>query len=115
ALMSSEYIAGSININPVLVRKEIAELKKAGYVDSKQGKNGGCYLLKDPKNILFDELFKKVYKESIFSHAKNKPNLNCPIGRNINKNLSDLYVDLEVDLMNSLKKISLQGFVEKFK
>ena len=43
-LLSSECLAGSININPVLVRKEIANLKKHGLVESKEGKAGGFTL-----------------------------------------------------------------------
>ena len=43
--MSSNDIAGSLNINPVLVRKEIAALKKQGLIESKEGKNGGVKLI----------------------------------------------------------------------
>jgi DNA-binding IscR family transcriptional regulator len=45
-LLSSDYIAGSININPVLVRKEISNLRKYGLIDSKEGKAGGYTLKK---------------------------------------------------------------------
>lgn len=45
--MSSEYIAGSINVNPVVVRKEIKNLKALGYIQSKEGKGGGAKLATD--------------------------------------------------------------------
>src|SRR6476620_10496786 len=78
-LLSSDYIAGSININPVLVRKEIAELKKAGYIESKEGKNGGCMLSKSPEHINFADVLKLVSSNSILSYAKNVPNPYCPV------------------------------------
>lgn len=37
--VSSEQIAESLNMNPVLVRKEIANLKQNGVVESREGKN----------------------------------------------------------------------------
>lgn len=45
--LSSDYIAGSININPVVVRKEIRKLKEAQLVISKEGKNGGVRIAED--------------------------------------------------------------------
>lgn len=38
--LSSEWIAGSIHVNPVIVRKEISVLREAGLIVSKQGKEG---------------------------------------------------------------------------
>ena len=37
-VVSSDYLAGSININPVLVRKEIVNLRKFGFVRVRKGK-----------------------------------------------------------------------------
>lgn len=113
-LLSSDYIAGSININPVLVRKEIGVLKKAGLVNSKEGKNGGCYLLKDAAKITFEEVFKIVYNGNLLSFAKNKPNPKCPIGNNINNQLEKLYADAENALYEKLKENTLKKFCEKF-
>ena len=42
--MTSNTMAGSLNVNPVLVRKELAGLKKLGLIESKEGKNGGVNL-----------------------------------------------------------------------
>jgi DNA-binding IscR family transcriptional regulator len=37
ALLPSDDIAGSLNVNPVLIRKELSQLQRAGLVISKQG------------------------------------------------------------------------------
>ena len=113
-LLSSDYIAGSININPVLVRKEIANLKKAGFIQSKEGKNGGCYLAQAASDIRFSELFKRVYEENVLSHAKNEPNPNCPVGRDINVYLSSLYAEAEQALVDKLGEMDLQTFSKQF-
>lgn len=113
-VLSSDYIAGSININPVLVRKEIIQLRKAGYVESKEGKNGGCFLLKRAEEINLADLFKMVYKEPVLSLAKNTPNPNCPVGKAINFNLNELYEEVEQAMLNKLAKTNLAQFCNKF-
>ncbi|MFD1631646.1 Rrf2 family transcriptional regulator [Pseudopedobacter beijingensis] len=114
ALLSSEYIASSININPVLVRKEIAELKKTGLVNSREGKNGGCFLAKDASKIDLAVIFKSIYKDSVFSFAKNEPNPNCPVGKQINKRLNKVYADAEIALLQELKNKTLEDFCKEF-
>nr|WP_294894694.1 Rrf2 family transcriptional regulator [uncultured Pedobacter sp.] len=113
-LLSSDYIAGSININPVLVRKEIIQLRKAGYVDSKEGKNGGCFLSKKADEISLADLFKMVYQNPVLSLAKNRPNPNCPIGKAINANLNELYEEVEEAMLAKLAKSTLADFCLKF-
>ena len=85
-LVSSEYLAGSININPVLVRKEIMNLRKHGFVDSKEGKGGGSFLAKNASNINLGAVYKAVNNSNILGQSKNEPNPKCPIGKQM-----DLY------------------------
>lgn len=114
-LLTSDYIAGSININSVLVRKELAVLRKAGLVDSKEGKNGGFFLAKSSIEITMDILFKILYPEGIFSFAKNEPNSNCPVGKDINKHLNRIYINAELSLLKELKNYTLANFSKGFK
>lgn len=51
--LSSEWIAGSININPAIVRKEISVLREGGLIVSKQGKEGGASFLKMQNQLPF--------------------------------------------------------------
>eukprot|EP01133_Synstelium_polycarpum_P013467 gene13467-15870_t len=77
-VLSSEYIAGSININPVLVRKELISLRNQGLVLSKEGKNGGSYLAKPSTEITLAEIYNSVKQISLLGQAKNTPNPKCP-------------------------------------
>ena len=60
--LSSEFIAGSINLNPVLVRKEIANLKAHHIVESKEGKNGGTKLAVNAANLTLKEIFEMTFE-----------------------------------------------------
>lgn len=115
ALVSSEYLAGSININPVLVRKEIINLRKHGFVDSKEGKGGGSFLAKNASDINLGEVYRAVKTNSVLGQSKNEPNPNCPIGKQINKHLKTLYSDAEYALIQNLSTQSLADFALKFK
>lgn len=112
--IASEFIAGSLNIHPVLVRKEIANLKKHNIVESKEGKNGGVKLNLPPTDITLDTIFKITFDKASLGFSKNEPNPKCPIGKKINQNLEALYYNLNNTVSQELQKVTLAEFVEKF-
>ncbi|MFD2583725.1 Rrf2 family transcriptional regulator [Pedobacter vanadiisoli] len=114
AVVSSEYLAGSININPVLVRKEIMNLRKHGFVESKEGKGGGSFLAKSAEDINLGEVYKSVRSSNVLGQSKNEPNPKCPIGRQINQHLDALYHNAENALIENLSKQTLADFASGF-
>lgn len=113
-LLSSEWIAGSININPVLVRKELSNLREHGLVISKEGKNGGAQLAKPARNILLSEVYEAVKQSPVLGVAKNTPNPDCMVGRQINQHLDDLYEEVDRALLAKLGQTTLEAFCKKF-
>jgi Rrf2 family protein len=114
-LLSSEYIAGSININPVLVRKEIRNLRNYGLVASKEGKTGGYSLGLPAHKIIFSDVYKAVKHHPALGQAKNMPNPKCPVGRQINQHLNTLANEVDTSIINKLSTITLADFSQKFK
>lgn len=112
--LSSEFISSSLNMNPVLVRKEIANLKKNNIVESKEGKNGGTRLIKESSDITLDDVFKMTFDNVTLGYSKNKPSQNCPIGKQINQKLGNLYEDMNLKISKQLKDISLLNFADTF-
>ncbi len=113
-LLTSEFLASGININPVLVRKELANLRKFGFIESKEGKNGGSYLAKPATQIQLSEVYKAVRQSSLLGQLNNQPNPNCPIGRQINQHLNDLFDEAELAMLSRLGEITLADFLNKF-
>lgn len=111
---SSEYLAGSININPVLVRKELSNLREHGLVLSKEGKSGGSKLAKPAGQIFMSEVYEAVKQKDLLGKGINSPNPTCLVGRKINDHLDSLYADAEKTLLASLGKVSLAEFCGKF-
>jgi Rrf2 family protein len=113
-LLSSDYIASSININPALARKEISNLRNHGLIISKEGKSGGYSLGKSAKQITLADVYLLVKNQPVLGIAKNTPNPDCPVGKQINKNIDNLYADLDKTLLAKLSSISLADFSDKF-
>lgn len=113
-LLQSDYIAGSLNTNPALVRKEISNLRNHGLIESKEGKGGGYMLGKPAANITLAEVYKTLKIESVLGTSKNEPNPECPVGRQINQNISRLYLDVDDAVITKLKSITLAQFSRQF-
>lgn len=113
--LSSSYIAGSLNVNPVLVRNEIIKLKAHHLLESKEGNRGGVRLVKSPSKILLSEVFKIAKGDSnVFSLSKNMPNINCPVGKQINGKLLHLFDDIDDTISEHLKGITLEEFKNQY-
>ncbi|MXV52586.1 HTH domain-containing protein [Pedobacter sp. HMF7647] len=111
--LSSDYIAGSININPVLVRKEIGALTKLGLIKSKQGKNGGYSLGKAPSDITLSDIFRGVSPSNILGRFNNT-NPKCPVGNQFNHHINKISQRAEAAFLSDLQAQSLEDFCGKF-
>ena len=113
-LLSSEYMAGSINVNPVLVRKELSNLIKHQLIISQQGKKGGYSLAKPAKAINLANIYLAVKPNAVLGQAKNEPNPACPVGKQINIHLNNLDKEIEKAMLINLKNETLAQFCAKF-
>lgn len=112
--LTSEWIAGSINVNPVVVRKEIGVLKEAGLIISRQGKDGGSQLSKDPERINISEIYSAVKNTDILGKKNQNPNPVCNIGKEINVHLNTLFEETDQLVVSFLGDKSLKQFSEQF-
>jgi Rrf2 family protein len=113
-LLSSDYIAGSININPALARKEISNLRNHGLIISKEGKSGGYSLGKAAEQISLADIYLSVKNQPVLGAAKNTPNPDCQVGKQINQNIDNLYADLNKTILKKLGSISVAAFSDQF-
>lgn len=113
--MSSDFLAGSMNINPVLVRKELSNLRKHGFVISKEGKNGGSMLANSENDIYLSDVYQIVSSQSILGNSLASPNPKCLVGRQINEHINNLNTEAEKMMIQQLSGITLAEFSNKFK
>jgi len=112
--LTSEWMAGSININPVVVRKEISVLREAGLITSRQGKEGGSQLSRNADSITISEIYSAVKNSEVLGKKNNNPNPVCSVGREINSHLNDLFVETDQLVVKFLGNKSLKEFTDQF-
>ncbi|MDY0089901.1 MAG: Rrf2 family transcriptional regulator [Flavobacteriaceae bacterium] len=112
--LSSEWIAESISINPVIVRKELAVLHKLGWVVSKKGKEGGTMLSISSCEITMADIFKAVKNSNVLGKKNACDGTKCTVGKEINLALEKLFDETDEIVINALEKKSLKSFVEQF-
>ncbi|MCI3939050.1 Rrf2 family transcriptional regulator [Chryseobacterium aahli] len=112
--LTSDWLAGSINVNPVIVRKELRELREAGLITSRLGKEGGTKLAKSAEEIKISEIYAAVKNKEVLGKKNQKPNPACPVGKEINNHLSMLFEQTDLLVKGFLGNKSLQEFTNQF-
>ena len=112
--LTSDWLAGSININPVIVRKELGNLKKSGLVESRQGKDGGVRIGKNAEDINVAEIYEAIKNSEVLGKKNQNPNPLCSVGRDINKNLNLLFAETDNLVFQFLKNKRLSDFTSQF-
>lgn len=108
---TSEFLAGSVRVNPVVIRRILQNLKAAGLIEVKAG-SGGAQLTKRPDDITLYDVYKAVDSvgDSIFRFHES-PNPSCPVGRNIHAVLDGHLDDAQTALENELRKVTLRDLL----
>lgn len=112
--LTSEWIAGSINVNAVIVRKEISVLREAGMITSRQGKVGGTQLAKNADAITISEIYRAVKNTEVLGKKNQNPNPACSVGKEINIHLNTLFDETDQLVIKFLGNKSLQEFADQF-
>lgn len=85
--VTSEYIAGSVNTNPSLVRRILTQLTRAGLTTARMGTGGGALLARPADQITLRDVYRAVDDGELFALHRERPNPACPVGRNIQATL----------------------------
>ena len=82
---TSESLSGSIGAHPVVIRRILGQLRRAGLITVARGREGGAHIAKELTDITLADIFRAVESisgQSLFSFHEN-PNPACPVGRSI--------------------------------
>lgn len=108
---TSTFLAGSVNVNPVIIRNTLGQLKAAGLVTVKAGE-GGSSLAKAPKDITLIDVFDAVEKEEALFHFHENPNPECPVGKNVHAVLDNKLFSIQNAMREKMKSITLQDLID---
>jgi Rrf2 family protein len=110
--VTSEYVAGSVQTNPVVVRRLLGALREAGIVTAVTGPGGGFQLAADAKVITLRDVFQAVEERSLIA-IHSETNQKCPVGRNIETVLSEVTAGAENAMLASLGETTLARVVSR--
>lgn len=110
---TSHYIASSVNTNPVLIRRIIGNLKKAGLIDVHAG-TGGTSLQKDLSEITLLDVYHAVdvtEDNTLFNFHKG--NIQCKVGANIESILGRAFKNAQTAMENELSLVTIQDIIDE--
>lgn len=109
---SSEFLAGSVNTNPSLVRKIMGMLKKAKLIEVQPG-IAGAKLAKEPSNLTLLDVYKAVdvVQENELFNVHENPNPACPVGRNIQDSITPVLSAAQLALEKVLGNVTIEDIV----
>lgn len=107
--ITSDFLAESTNVNPVIIRKILAQLKAAGLVKVARG-TGGASIAKPLQEITFLDIYRAVecVENGQLFHFHENPSSNCPVGRNIHLLLDDKLLRVQNAMEKELESITLE-------
>lgn len=112
--VTSEFLASSVGIHAVEVRKLLSSLKKAGIIDVVRGP-GGATLKKDPKDITLLDIYGAVDSTSIdeLIGVHSNPAQECPFGKNIGDVLAQPYAEISDAVREKMEDITLEQLIAR--
>lgn len=111
--VTSNFIAKSTGVNPVIIRGVLSQLKEAGMINIRRGASG-ITLAKRLDDITFYDIYKAVdsVKDEGLFHFHEKPNTDCPVGRNIHAATDNRLHQIQASMEKEMKQIKLSSVAD---
>ena len=112
---TSEILAGSVNANPVFVKRILVKLSKAKLVETSVGKSGGYNLARAPEKISLFDIYSAVSPPSAFAIHAYAESKGCVVSCNIKEVMGEVLTGTQQALENDLKRTTLADVVSKIR
>ena len=106
--VTSDFLAGSIGTNPVIIRKILTQLQGAGLITVARG-IGGIEPTKELSDISFYDVYQAIEPlegGDLFRFHEN-PCPECPVGRNIHALLDEKLKAIQNSMEDEMKKYKI--------
>ena len=110
---TSESLAGSIGAHPVVIRRILGQLRRAGLITVARGREGGAHITRPLGEITLADIFRAVEsigEDTLFSFHE-KPNPACPVGRNIHNVLDGHLAEIQRAMERSMERTTLADVI----
>lgn len=106
--VTSDFLAASINTNPVIVRNILSQLRNAGLIMVARG-TGGITVNRPLQQISFFDVYQAIepVEGGDLFRFHEAPNPACPVGRNIHALLDDKLKAIQNAMEEEMRKYTL--------
>jgi Rrf2 family protein len=106
--VSSEQLAESVRTNPVVVRRAVTALVRAGLAEAQPGRGGGARLARPPAEIALADIYRAVEGAGgVLAHNANAPNRACPVSCGMRRALTPVFAAVESAVDDALGRTTV--------
>jgi Rrf2 family protein len=109
--VTSEQLAACHPTNPVVIRRDLAALRRAGVVHSTSGHGGGWTLARDPAQVSLAEVYSALGEHVIALPVPGAGRPACLLEARVHQALGGVHEELEALLEERLGRITLADLV----
>lgn len=110
---TSERIAGSVNTNPVVVRRLMGALRDGGIVTAQPGVGGGTTLARPAADVSLLDVYRAVEDPELFALHPQPPCRHCDVGGNIQAVLGEAFGGAQRAMEASLAGVTIADVVRQ--
>ncbi|MGA4993809.1 Rrf2 family transcriptional regulator [Nonomuraea bangladeshensis] len=111
-IATSEQIASSVNTNPVVIRRLLGDLRRAGLVESRRGVGAGWSLARDLESMTLLDVYEAVEPGPLFALHRATPDQECVVGYGIQPAMQRIYDGIEETLRRELAHVTLKDVLQ---
>ncbi|NYT68898.1 Rrf2 family transcriptional regulator [Pusillimonas noertemannii] len=112
--MTSDALAQCLGTNPVVVRRTMAYLRKAGLVTSDRGHAGGWRIKADLSAVTLLQLHEALGEPAVFAMGHRNESPGCLVEQSVNAALENAFADAEALLLARFSEITLADLASDF-
>jgi DNA-binding IscR family transcriptional regulator len=104
---TSETLGALLKTNPVVFRRTMAGLRKAGIVRSEKGHGGGWLLARKLDSVTLAAVYEALALTTVFSIGPRDPRPRCPLEQAVNRTVGAALGDAEALLLSRLAAVTV--------
>ncbi|MFN7169165.1 MAG: Rrf2 family transcriptional regulator [Pannonibacter sp.] len=111
-LSNAVFLGENISVNPLIVKRIIGSMVKAGLAEAVLGARGGYRLARAADQVSLWDIYYAVQGSGPFRKRHGMPESNCDEGRAIDRVVYDLYTDLDLVVEARMKQVTLAHILQ---
>lgn len=113
--MTSAELAGHMKTNPVVVRRAMAGLRRAGIVRSEKGRGGGWEIAADLNEVTLRQIYDAIGTPQLLSAGVRIDHPDCLVEQAVNRALAPAFAEAEALLVARFDAVTLAVLAADFK